>query len=69
MVAASSGRRAPKLGTWKPNMGFPMMMMSLGPADGICQMGGCVFGGWLPAKMKSADMFVGHTRTAFGLKP
>lgn len=67
MAAAPSGR-APKLGSWKPDMGMPMMVLSLGPADGLCQMGGCVCGGFLPAKIKSADLFVAQTRAAFGLK-
>lgn len=68
LVAAAPSGRAPKLGSWKPDMGMPMMVLSLGPADGLCQMGGCVCGGFLPAKIKSADLFVAQTRAAFGLK-
>lgn len=65
--AARSGKSAPKLGTWTPNMGMDMMIISLGRQEGICRMGGNVCSGCLPTNIKSKGLFIDKTRAQFGL--
>jgi hypothetical protein len=68
--------QATGLKKWKPNMGFKMMMVSLGRRKGISQMGGtsdgggCVMDGCFPRKMKAQDfgMIIKMVKKKFGLK-
>ncbi|GLC45828.1 hypothetical protein PLESTM_001784400 [Pleodorina starrii] len=66
-LSSAKGGKAPKLGSWTPNMGKEAMLVTLGRSDGVCRVGGTVFSGCLPAMIKSKDLFVGKTRGDLGV--
>ncbi|KAG2484043.1 hypothetical protein HYH03_017133 [Edaphochlamys debaryana] len=68
MVKAGGPSKAGKLGTWKPNMGTPSMIVTLGRAAGACRVGGSVCTGCLPTNIKSKGLFVDQYRAQLGLK-
>ncbi|GAA0158607.1 hypothetical protein Leryth_014915 [Lithospermum erythrorhizon] len=47
--------------------GAQMAIVSLGRKDAVAQISGMTMSGWIPAKMKSGDMFVTKTRKTLGL--
>ena len=56
-----------KLKPWKLRGGFPAMFVSLGKQSGVGHIGPVLVWGWVPAKIKSGDLFIGKTRKDIGL--
>ncbi len=56
-----------KLKPWKLRGGFPAMFVSLGKHSGVGHIGPVLVWGWIPAKIKSGDLFIGKTRKDIGL--
>jgi len=74
--APNNNAQASGLKKWKVNMGFKMMMVSIGRRKGIAQMGGgadgggCILDGCFPvnAKAKNFGMILKMVNKAFGVK-
>lgn len=73
LVAANiqAARAGKPLKAWKPNGGMPVMLVSLGRKAGTghiasVNLTGCL--AWLPAMMKSGDLFTGKTKQDLGIK-
>ena len=52
---------------WKLQGGFRAMMISLGKDNGVGHIGPVPIWGWVPAKIKSGDLFISKTRKNLGL--
>ncbi|KAG2484044.1 hypothetical protein HYH03_017134 [Edaphochlamys debaryana] len=68
MAKIGSPTMVGKLPTWKPNLGKPVMIVTLGRAAGACRVGGSVCTGCLPTNIKSKGLFVDQYRAQLGLK-
>eukprot|EP00775_Hariotina_reticulata_P002211 gene2211-2526_t len=56
LLKAPANAAAPRLGIWKPSMGVPVMMVTLGRNYGVGRIACLTFTGWLPTKMKSRNI-------------
>ncbi|KAJ4826840.1 hypothetical protein Tsubulata_023660 [Turnera subulata] len=61
------GGNEKKLVTYKTTP--PVAYVSLGRKEALAQFSVLTLSGWIPGKIKSKDLFVGHTRKQLGLKP
>lgn len=64
---AVSGEIFQKTKPWKLQGGFPAMIVSLGKKNGVGHIGPIPIWGFVPAKIKSGDLFIGKTRKDIGL--